>query len=197
VANASGRHPANRLLQFLADFVTVQNQARIVPGGVVDNRVARSFANVDARSYGGELSYSVPLLQTLLLSGGVSFVRSIKDAAPQLGIFDRDVAEIPPLRSHATLRYGSRFLFLEAALTAVAAQHRVDRDLQESPTPGYGVLDFKAGVHTRRLNLAVGLANALDRLFYEHCSYQRDPFRSGLRVPEPGRNVFVTLQYAF
>jgi iron complex outermembrane recepter protein len=79
----------------------------------------------------------------------------------------------------------------------VAAQRRVDRDLQEIPTPGYGVLDFKAGVHTKRMNVAFGVANVLNRLYYEHCSYQRDPFRSGLRVPEPGRNFFATFQYTF
>jgi iron complex outermembrane receptor protein len=181
----------------LDGFVAVHNQARLIPGGPMSSQMARSFANVDARSYGGELNYSVPLLKTVLLSGGMSFTRSIKDAAPQLGILDRDVAEIPPLRSHTTLRYGSRWAFVETTFTAVAAQRRVDRDLQESPTAGYGVLDIKAGVHAKKLNFALGIGNVLDRFYYEHCSYQRDPFRSGLRVPEPGRNVFVTVQYAF
>jgi len=73
----------------------------------------------------------------------------------------------------------------------------VDRELQETPTPGYGILDIKVGVHTKKMNLAAGMANVLNRLYYEHCSYQRDPFRSGLQVPEPGRNFFASLQYAF
>ena len=34
---------------------------------------------------------------------------------------------------------------------------------------------------------------AFDRLYVDHLSYQRDPFRSGLRLPEPGRTVFLTL----
>jgi iron complex outermembrane recepter protein len=182
---------------YLADFVTVHNQARLVPAGPMANLMARSFANVDARSYGGELNYSFPLLKTVLVSGGLSYTRSIKDAAAQFGILDRDVAEIPPLRSHTTLRYGTSWAFVETTFTAVAAQRRVDRDLLESPTAGYGVLDFKAGVHAKRLSFALGVANAFDRFYYEHCSYQRDPFRSGLRVPEPGRNVFLTVQFAF
>ena len=120
-----------------------------------------------------------------------------KDASPQLGITDRNVAEIPPFRSHTTLRYGTRMAFVESTFTAVSAQRRVDRDLQETPTAGYGVVDIKAGLHIRRVNLTLGMANVLNRLYYEHCSYQRDPFRSGLRVPEPGRNLFTTLQYTF
>lgn len=181
----------------LDNFITVHNQARVVMPGAMSNLVARSFANVDARSYGGELTYSFALAETAVVSGGMAFARSIKNAAPQLGILDRDVAEIPPLRSHTTLRYGTKLLFVESTLTAVAAQRHVDQDLLETPTSGYGVLDFKAGVHGKKLNFALGLANVLNRLYYEHCSYQRDPFRSGIRIPEPGRNIFVTLQYAF
>jgi iron complex outermembrane receptor protein len=182
---------------YLADFVTVQNQARLVPGMGMAGTMARSFANVDARSYGGELTYSLGLGRQILLTGGAAMTRSIKDAAPRLKIFDRNVAEIPPLRAHSTLRYGTRLAFFETTFTAVAAQRRVDRDLLESPTPGYGVLDLKAGMHGKKLNVAVGIANVLDRFYYEHSSYQRDPFRSGVRVAEPGRNVFVTAQYRF
>ena len=178
----------------LVDFVTVYSQASLLPAAM---SFARSFANVDARSWGGELIYSLAPWRAILVSGGASFIRSTKDAVPLLGIFDRDVAEIPPPRAHATLRYGTRLAFFETTFTAVAAQRRIDRGLLESPTPGHGVLDFKAGLHTKILSLAVGLANALDRFYYEHGSYQRDPFRSGLRVPEPGRNLFVTLQYNF
>lgn len=180
---------------YLTDFVTVYNQPGVTAPGAPISR-ARSFTNVDARSWGGELTYSFATSRAVLVSGGASLVRTTQSAAPQLGIFSRDVAEIPPARAHITVRYGARLAFLESTFTAVASQHRVDRDLLETPTPGYGVLDFKAGLHTSRLSLAVGLANALDRFYYEHCSYQRDPFRSGLRVPEPGRNIFLTLQYS-
>ena len=35
------------------------------------------------------------------------------------------------------------------------------------------------------------------RYYVEHLSYWRDPFRSGVRVPEPGRNVFANLAVRF
>ncbi len=182
---------------YLADFVTVQNQARQMPVAGIANTMARSFANVDARSYGGEVTYSLAVTRSVLLSGGGSFTRSRKEAVPQLAIYSRDVAEIPPMRAHTTLRYGTKLAFFESTFTAIAAQRRVDRDLLESPTPGFGVFDMKAGLHTEKLNLAVGIGNVLDRFYYEHTSFQRDPFRSGIRVPEPGRNIFVSAQYRF
>jgi iron complex outermembrane receptor protein len=43
----------------------------------------------------------------------------------------------------------------------------------------------------------VGVDNLLNRYYYEHCSYQRDPFRLGTVVPEPGRAAFITLSREF
>jgi hypothetical protein len=39
--------------------------------------------------------------------------------------------------------------------------------------------------------------NALDAAYAEHLSYQRDPFRNGVRVYEPGRTVTVVTAVAF
>jgi iron complex outermembrane receptor protein len=42
-----------------------------------------------------------------------------------------------------------------------------------------------------------GVTNLLDRMYVEHLSYQRDPFASGVKVPEPGRIVYANVQYTF
>ena len=181
----------------LSNFITVHNQPIVnrLPGMM--NPAARSFANVDARMYGGEVSYSAALSRGLLLTGGVSYTRGTKDAIPELRILSRDIAEMPPLKSRAALRYGNRRFFGEVEGIAMRAQHRVDADMRELATPGYAVMNFKAGVHSGKLNFAAGVSNLFDRFYYEHCSYQRDPFRSGARVPEPGRSLFLTASYAF
>ena len=104
---------------------------------------------------------------------------------------------MPPLKSRLSLRYETTLFFAELEGIAVNAQNRVDSDLQEQPTPGYGLLNLKAGVRKAKLNLEAGIFNLLDRFYYESLSYQRDPFRSGIRVPEPGRNLFLRVSYAF
>ncbi|MFB3829354.1 MAG: TonB-dependent receptor domain-containing protein [Bryobacteraceae bacterium] len=173
----------------LADYIVLHNQTRLNAVAGVMNPFARSYQNVDARMYGGELSYSVRFSQSLLLTGGVSQVRGTRPG--------RDLAEMPPLKARTGLRYGNRLWFAEVEGLAARAQDRVDAEVKESRTPGYGVLNVRAGIHSRRLNLSAGIDNLLDRFYYEHFSYQRDPFRLGVRVPEPGRNVFATLSYAF
>ena len=80
---------------------------------------------------------------------------------------------------------------------AANSQARVDTDLREAPTPGYAVMNVKAGIHLKRATLTAGLDNAFNRYYVEHFSYQRDPFRNGLRVPEPGRSLFLSMSYGF
>ena len=112
-------------------------------------------------------------------------------------VLSRDMAEMPPLKSRTALRVGTRVLFAEIEGIAVNAQQRVDADIRESRTPGYAIMNVKGGVHARRVSFAAGVDNVFDRYYYEHFSYQRDPFRLGTRVPEPGINLYLTVSYAF
>ena len=104
---------------------------------------------------------------------------------------------MPPIKSRAALRYGNRRFFAEFEGIAVNAQSHLDTDLGEQRTPGYAFFNLKAGVHTRKVNVAVGIENLFNRFYYEYFSFQRDPFRLGTKVPEPGRNVYLTVSYAF
>lgn len=181
----------------LSDYIAVHNQARrtMVPG--VMNASARSYDNVDARLYGGELTYGWSIGSRWAISGGASYVRGGKNAAPQLNIFNTNLPEIPPLSGRAAVRYGTRRWFAEVEGIAARPQRKVDTDLLETPTAGYGVTNLKFGLHLRRFTLTTGIDNLFDHYYLEHLSYQRDPFRNGARVTEPGRNVFASVGYVF
>ena len=49
----------------------------------------------------------------------------------------------------------------------------------------------------RKLRLTIALDNVLNRLYISYNSYQRDPYRTGVRVREPGRNLYASLAYRF
>ncbi len=95
------------------------------------------------------------------------------------------------------MRYGNRLFFVEFESVAALAQGRVDADLKELRTPGYAIWNAKGGIHTNKLKIAAGLDNLGNRFYYEHFSYQRDPFRLGTKIPEPGRSLYLTASYAF
>ena len=127
----------------------------------------------------------------------LSYVRGTQDPRPDLGIFSTDLAEMPPLTGRASLRWDDGRFWGEVEGVFAGAQEHVDTDLQEAPTPGWGIATLRAGVTLGSVVLVAGVENLFGRLYTEHLSYQRDPFRSGVRVPEPGRNVFVNLSYRY
>lgn len=166
-----------------------------VPG--VMNATAKTYRNVDARLSGGEASAAVTVTDRVFLSGSVSYVRGTQEPRPDLGILSTDVAEMPPLSGRAGLRWDDGRLFVEIEGVFASAQANVDTDLQESATPGWCVANARAGITLGSFALVVGVENLFDRLYAQHLSYSRDPYRSGVRVPEPGRNVFANLSYRY
>lgn len=180
----------------LSDMIVIHNQARrsMQPG--VMNTMARSYENVDARIYGGEITSGLSIGSRWLVSSGLALSRGAKNPAPALGIFNTNLPEMAPLKGHASLRYGRRLWFAEVEGLAASAQRRVDLDLQELPTPGYATANIRAGIHAGRVTVTAGIENLFDRYYLDHLSFQRDPYRSGTRVPEPGRTVFLNLGYS-
>ncbi len=195
----------------LRDFVTVYSQKRVhmpamtMPGmGMAMpavNTLARSFANVDATMTGAEVEGVVSLTERVFLAGDVSGVRGRQAPFAASGITSANLAEIPPMRSRLSLRYDARKprggYFMEAEGVYSAAQDHVNADVLELATPGYFVANARAGVQMGAAQVTVGIANLLDRAYVEHLSYQRDPYRSGVRVYEPGRNIYALLNVRF
>lgn len=188
---------AGAFLNDVDDTIVLADVARVnmVPG--VMNPKARTYENVDARLAGGEATAAVTLTGTLFFSGAVSYVSGTQDPRPELGILSEYVAEMPPVTGRASLRWDNGRIWGEAEGVFAAAQTQVDTDLLESTTPGWGIANLRAGIVFGDIGLNVGVENLFGRLYSEHLSYQRDPFRSGVKIPEPGRNVFVNLSYRY
>jgi iron complex outermembrane receptor protein len=140
---------------------------------------------------GGEASGQVPL------PVGLSLRASLAYSVGQNLSADSPLPEIPPLQGTVGLKYawGASF-FAEANERWAARQNRVDPSLGESATAAWYVTDLRMGASYQGLQLVLELRNLLDRQYVEHLSYLRDPFASGLRVPEPGRTLLATLRYA-
>jgi iron complex outermembrane receptor protein len=127
----------------------------------------------------------------------MSYVQARKETKPEKNINSSRVAEIPPLKTRLALRYDKGMYFGEVETILSATQSRVDRDLKEEKTSGYGVVNVKVGGNFRGFTLTAGIDNVLDKKYFEHLSYQRDPFRSDFKVPEPGRTFYVNVSYTF
>jgi iron complex outermembrane receptor protein len=188
---------ATAFYSYVQDYITVHNQNRVnnVPG--VNNLGARSYENVDAQFFGGEVDLRLSLTQELFLFGGMSYVQARKETKPEKNIRSSRVAEIPPLKTRLALRYDKGTYFGEVETILSATQYRVDTDLNEQRTSGYGVVNVKVGGNFKGFTITAGIDNVFDKKYYEYLSYQRDPFATGVKVPEPGRTFYINASYTF
>jgi iron complex outermembrane receptor protein len=182
---------------WVSDFVTIHGQPRSIAVPGIMNATARSYINVDARMLVGEFSATWLITDRLAATADASVTRARKATDPAAGITSPYLSEIPPATGTVSVRYSKAAVFGEARAVFAASQRRVDADLMEAPTPGYSVLDVKVGAQVKQVRLSVSLDNVFNRLYLTYASYQRDPYRSGARVREPGRNLYASLSYRF
>jgi iron complex outermembrane receptor protein len=168
----------------LNDFIVVRD---IFNG----TRYAKTYSNIDAVMYGGEASASVAIPSDLYLTAGISYTRG-KNVTE-----DTNLPEIPPLKGRVGLRYDNNTYFGEIEGLFAASQTKVDTVLQEEETSGWGIANLKAGYTYKGLKFFAGVRNIFDETYDEHLSYSRDPFASGVKINEPGRTFYATLQYTF
>ncbi len=174
-------------------FITLYGQRRInmVPG--VMNPQAQSYSNVDALLRGMSLDGTAALSSRVSLSGNLSYVRGTKDTDPDRNLSSANLAEMPPLAARLAVRWQNPRLFAEAEGLAAADQSEIDTDADETATPGWAILNLKGGITYGQWRLQLILENVFDRTYREHFSYQRNPFRSGVTINEPGRSFALTL----
>jgi len=153
--------------------------------------VLKSYRNIDASFWGGEFGSQASLPYNLFLQVGLSYVEGRNEDD------DRPLAEIPPFAGSVALRYDVDTWFFEVAENFAVRQDRVDSALSEEETPGWMTTDLRAGWKYNVLSLYAGVENLLDKHYFSHLSYQRDPFASGVKVPENGRSFYATAVFAF
>jgi iron complex outermembrane receptor protein len=181
----------------IGDFITVREADRRhdMPG-VVNSR-ARVWANIDATLVGGEASFSFSAARHVFLSGDLSWVRGTQEPRPEENISSRDLPEMPPVRATLGIRYDDSRAFGALDLVAAGRQDRVNTDLSEEPTPGYAILNAAVGYRRGHVAVTLGATNLFDRAYAPHLSYQRDPFRTGVRVLDPGRSLYLNVSCRF
>jgi iron complex outermembrane recepter protein len=175
---------------WLRDYVTLANLT-VTPEGGGTPLTAKTYANVRARTYGGEASARVAFPAHLFATAQLSYTRGENASA------GTPLAEMPPLHASLALRYDVGVFFAEAEEAWAARQDRVDPALREAATAAWFTTQARVGVDWNGLKAFAGVRNLFDRMYYDHLSYQRDPFSDGFKVPEPGRTVYASLMYGF
>ena len=178
---------AKAFYSMLDNFIAY-NASKVNQMGMAQN----AYENVDATVYGAELSGTYFATDSFYLDYGIAYQRGEKDD-PLTGQTGTDMPEIPPLKFNLAANYDyDDSLMLKAEVVGSDRWKDYDEENGEQALGGYTIVNLKATkTFKKNFELTVGADNIFDKTYFEHLSYQRDPFRNGTRVPEIGRSVYV------
>ncbi len=161
----------------------------VAPTSGANGVPAVSYRNTAAKLAGGEASARAALPLDLFVTAALSSTTGWNASGDPL-------QEIPPFSGLAELRWDIGWVFAELQEQFAMRQRRVDARVNERATDGWTTTQLRVGFLIRELVLYAGVQNLFNRNYYEHLNFLRDPFASGIRVPEPGRTVYLSAQYA-
>ncbi len=105
------------------------------------------------------------------------------------------LAEIPPLRITTKLITPKfRNIFGYIKYTFNDSQNRVYELLNEKATPSWNRFDLGIVYSINTMNISLEIENLTNSQYYQHLSYYRDPFASGVDVFEPGRTIRLSFR---
>lgn len=160
-------------------------------GYTLDTLPALINSNVSkAILYGVDYKFEYNFYGNFVLYGSGSFVRG-KDTGS-----GENLPLIPPLRGHLGIRYSYNRVG-SAELTATGASKQTKIAAGEKETDGYIRLDMvicseKIRIGKTGLQIFTGIDNITDKSYTNHLSTNR-----GSISVEPGRNIFVRLNFSF
>jgi len=152
-------------------------------GITTTERNYRTYENIDAVFVGGNLKGEWKYFD---VTASYTWAENTKTNSP--------LVEIPPFSLKSNLKfpdYSGFSAFLRHIYND--SQTRVDTDLNELPTSSWHQLDLGLGYKTGIINLSLNILNVTDELYYQHLSYLRNPYASGMQVNEPGRTILLTI----
>lgn len=163
-----------------------------------------AFENIDAKIYGLELSGSYDLSEKFYLDYGLAYQQGRKDH-PLAGQTDRDLADIPPLKTNIALNYNyNSSTKARVELIAAKSWNSYDADNGEQKIPGYGIINIRAQkTFAKSFEVTVGIDNLFDKTYaisntYADLSLLSDGSTGNVMLlNEPGRYYYVNLKYKF
>jgi len=182
----------------LDDYIYQENNA----GGY------RSYTNIDAHIYGGDVKASVDLAHGFALAGGVAWQRGKKDDYPDNNR-DRDLGQIAPLKTRLALNYDrenpfgveNSGLFGTLEWVHSGATNDIDTAAGEQRLDGWDIMNVRVGYQFKACTLNLGVDNIFDRQYTVANSYEWDVIGGAGANPavvhEPGRFAYMSLEFKF
>jgi len=172
------------LVRFEAYATHIRNYANMTTAAVGSTGYL-TYAAIDALMAGANIRLTADFLE---ISAGYIWAENSGTNTP--------LSEIPPLKL-STMLVSPPLYEVTGFIrhTYTDAQTRVDATLSERPTPACNTIDVGLTYSFGVVQFTLEANNVTNAVYYQHLSYQRDPFASGAVVFEPGRTLRASLRF--
>ena len=192
----------NGFVRYHDDYITILPAPAVASALPLTPDLVFTYTNGQATFWGVEADAQARVHPTLRIRASGEYLwgrdESFADDEPAYGVMP------------AQARVGARWVplegtfFLDGTLRAVAEQTRVASIRNEGETDGFTTVDLTAGGRLLgSVSLRAGVTNVFDATYREHLNARAVRFdvlsaeEGQAFIPEPGRSVFVRVQYAF
>lgn len=114
--------------------------------------------------------------------------------------FNENLPLTPPLQTRFKLGYETEKFWASVQYNITARQPKISQSFDEIVTPGYEVMDIKAGFSPLK-NLSIGgaILNVFDQYYNNHLTFafNNQPDFGRTPITEPGRNFTLFVNYKF
>lgn len=159
---------------------------------ITATKQATSYQNIDAKFYGFDFSTTYNIKDFYFVEFGGAYQIGEKTSGQ-----DKDIAEIPPFKLRASIGFDDTQKFARLDIIHAFKQTKVDSTLNEQETPEWTTVNIKAGHKYKSFSLVSGIDNLFNQTYYTHLSYLRYPFSTGMKVPEPGGFIYISVTSRF
>ena len=167
----------------------------------------QTWTNIDAHLYGADVTVVVDVVFDFSVEAAAAYQRGKKDTQPDENN-DKDMSQIPPLKTKLALRYDGTDLFgkdsdLFGTLEWIHSEdvRDVDTDAGEKKLDGWDVINARAGYRYKKLTFNMGVDNIFDKHYAVANSYEWDVVSGTGATPaivyEPGRFIYGSASYSF
>ena len=152
---------------------------------MVDTQPYLTYKNIDAYMLGVNIGINWKFID---MNAAYTFAQNVTNDDP--------LSEIPPLRVTTTLTSPEIYnLVLFLLHSYNDAQTRIDEAIKETTTPAWNKVDLGATFSAGSFLIGLEVNNITNVNYYQHLSYLRNPFASGVKVYEPGRTIRLSLRF--
>ncbi len=168
----------------------------------------KSYTNIDAHIWGGDIKASVDVSDTFSLEGGLAYHKGVKDSFSENNN-DDDLGQMAPLKGILALNYNSdknlgkqeRGLIGSVEWVHANASKDIDIDAGEKSLEAWDIMNLRMGYRFKSYTLNVGMDNVFDKKYTVANSYEWDVIggtgANPAIVNEPGRFAYATVGYTW